>query len=180
MRRFSVTLFLVLALTAGMAPAGAHLLTVGDPDDTPGRLDIREASLNHRGSGGDLRYIWKVRTYDRWFRRHVNPPKGNIAILIKRSQESSWRLEITKRASGGLRAHLSMCIEGQGCGLGEEETYRATRPNKRSVRVKVPREDLGAVGNKVRWLANSAFGTGCGGNCHFDRVPDEGLARHEL
>ena len=179
MRGSLVALTLVFGLSTGMIPAGAHTLTVSDPNDTQGKLDIREAALFHKGSGNDLKYIWIIRTYRRWFPRHVDNGKGNFAILIKRSQESSWRIEITK-GNNGLRAHLSMCIEAQGCGLGDEQNYNATRPNKKSVRVKVPAEDLEAVGNRMKWLANSAFGTGCSGNCYFDRAPDEGLAKHQL
>lgn len=179
MRRVLVVSLVALALVGGMLPARADTLTVADSNDTAGKLDIREAALFHRGSGGDLRYIWIIRTYGRWFPRHVDDGKGSIAIQIKRSPESTWRIQITK-GNDGLRAHLSMCIEGQGCGFGDEENYKAKRPNKKSVRVRVPAEDLGAVGNKVKFLANTAFGTGCNGNCYFDRAPDDGLATHEM
>ena len=179
MRRLLLLTVASLTLFAGLLPAGADTLTVSDPNDTGGRLDIREAALFHKGSGGSLRYIWIIRTYDRWFQRHVDDGNGNISILVKRSRESSWRIKITK-GSDGLRARLSMCIEAQGCGMGGEQTYNTTRPNKKSVRVRVPAEDLGAVGNTMRWLATTAFGKGCSGHCHFDRAPDDRLARHDL
>ena len=179
MRRALTVSLLALALFGGMLPTRADTLTVSDPNDTTGRLDVREAALFHKGSGGDLKYIWIIRTYNRWFPRHVDGGKGYIAIHIKRSQESSWRIKITK-GNNGLVGRLSMCIEAQGCGMGDQQTYQATRPNKKSVRVKVPEEDLGAVGDTMKWITATAFGTGCSGYCHFDRVPNNGVAKHEL
>ena len=180
MRRSLAVITLVLGLVAGMVPAGAHTLTVSDPDDTGGKLDVREAALFHQGSGGDLKYIWIIRTYERWFPRHLDDGNGKIAIFVKRSPESSWRIQITK-GNDGLRARLSMCIEAQGCGQGDQETYDVTRPNKKSARVKVPAADLGAVGNNVKWRAVTYFGNAPGGAWNFiDGAPDGGLATHNL
>jgi hypothetical protein len=184
---FPLALVTVVALGA---PATAHKQVVTDPDDTGGKLDIRRMVLNHEGGAGgaeaaptgvgNLTLIFRLRTFDEWHKRRLDEGRGNINFLVKRSPESSWRIRIKRRDDGDLGARLTMCIEAQGCGFGDVENYPVTRPTNKSVRVEVPKSDLGGVGQTVRWMANTASGRGCDGHCHFDRAPDSGLAVHNL
>ena len=180
MRRSLLAVAACVAVLAGASPAGAHRQVVADPDDTGGRLDIRRAVVSHQGTGGNMDVIFRLGTFEKWAKRRIRVNNGGISFQIRRSPESSWSLEIHKRGDR-LKATLVMCIEGQGCQLGNDSPYRVTRPNKKSLRVEVPKRDLGGVGQTMRWRAIAALvGRNCNGLCHVDTAPDNGLARHEF
>jgi hypothetical protein len=180
MRKIILATAVAISLVAAAVPAQADKQVVSDPNDTRGKLDIRRAVLSHRGTGGNMDLIFKLGTYDEWAKRDVAGRRGSIVFFIRRSPESSWRLEIKRYPGGNFAATLVMCIEAQGCDFENGGAYDASRPNRKSAKVRVPKSDLGGVGNVVRWVATTAFGRGCDGNCFFDRAPNQGLARHEL
>jgi hypothetical protein len=180
MRKVLIASAIALSLLAGATPAHAHKQVIDDPNDTPGRLDIKKAVTAHHGTGGDMNIIFRLVTYDRFFKKHLRLARGYIAFLIRRGPESNWLLQINRRPNGRLRATLVMCIEAQGCDFKNTQRYPVARPNQRTVRVVVPRSDLSGIGPVLRWVSETSFGRGCKGNCHFDRAPNNGLARHEL
>jgi hypothetical protein len=180
MRRLLVLLAACTALVAMSLPAQAHRQVVADPNDTSGKLDIKRAVLSHRGSGQDTMLHFRSGMFEEFRNRALRGGRGSIVFQVRRSPESSWRIEITRRNNGNLVANLAMCIEAQGCDFQDSKSYPVTRPTDKSVKVKIPKADLQGVANTVRWLNNTAFGRGCNGNCFFDRAPNSGLANHQL
>lgn len=179
-KSFAVAVALaVLVVMAG--PASAHKQEVPDADDTQGKLDIRKATTWDRGSGGDERIVFILKTYEGWRNRVLGGGRGNIIFNIKRSPESSYNIEIHRRPGGhGLRSILVMCIEAQGCDYDQAIQLPVHKKNRHVVKTRVHRTDLAGVGQTLRWRGTTAFGTGCDGNCFFDQAPDHGLRAHDL
>ena len=73
-----------------------------------------------------------------------------------------------------------MCIEASGCDYDHAQEVPVHKRNRQVVVARVFRNDLGAVGQTMRWRGTTAFGTGCDGNCFFDVAPDHGLKAHDL
>ena len=179
MRRFLVAL-LVAALGLFALPAQAHVQLVGDPDDTRGRLDIKRARLNHDATS----VILMLHTYERWRKRSLRflangKTMGRISFIFKNGPESFVRVDVNRRDDNKLWATIVFCNPA-GCDYDRASMRRAYRPDRRGVRVRVPR-DLLPSGPTLRWYSETAFGKGCNGNCYFDSAPNSPrLARHEV
>jgi hypothetical protein len=180
MRRVLVLLAACTALVAMSLPAQAHRQVVNDPNDTQGKLDIKRAVLSHHGSGQGTMLTFRSGMFNEFRNRYLRGSRASIAFQVKRSRESSWLLQISRRNNGTLVANLAMCIEGQGCNFDPNDTYDVERPTDKSVKVKVPKSDMNGVGNTIKWFNNTLNAHGCNGYCHVDRAPNGRLARHEL
>ena len=181
MRRIALAGMLAGALLiAGGLPAGAHVQVIEDPNDTPGKLDIKKAKLNHEGDKVTL----FLRTYDRWSKRalrHLSGggTKGTISFQFKNGPESSVMVNINRKDDGKLWAVIVLCNTNQ-CFYNQAKMRRAYRPDRRSVKTTLKREFLPAR-STLRWRATTAFGTRCDGHCHFDVAPKPPkLAEHEV
>lgn len=178
MRKTLVVLGVLSILMASAIPAQAHVQEIEDANDTQGKLDIKKAKMADNDAM-DERLTFSVRTYGEWAKRAIRPSRGNIVFQIKRSPESSYRIEITRRPNGNLRSRLVMCTP-KGCNYDEATGHPVSRPDKHSVKTSVHHSDLQGVGNNVKWRAVTAYGTGCSGNCYFDSAPNGSLAEHNI
>src|SRR5688500_9225674 len=95
MVRKTFVVALVLALFAVASPASAHKQEVSDANDTQGKLDIKKATSIDRGAGPDEKFIFIIKTYNRWRKIHLAGGQGIFRVQFRRGQESSYQIEIT-------------------------------------------------------------------------------------
>ena len=180
MRRTTVIVAAMAVLAVLAAPAAAHKQEVPDPNDSPGRLDIKKATSIDRGSGPDEKFFFVVKTYRPWRKIHLAGARGNFRVQFRRGQESSYQIEISTDKSNDLTALLVLCIEAQGCDYENGVPVPIRKRNKKVLVTRVRREQVPGVGGALSWRATSAYGTGCDGKCHFDSAPDNGLKFHNV
>ena len=179
--RKTVLIAVVMALMAVAAPASAHKQEVPDGNDTQGKLDIKKATSIDKGSGPSEKFIFIVKTYNKWRKSDLAGGQGIFRVQFRRGMESSYQIEITTDKSNDINALLVLCIEAQGCDYDNGVSVPVRKRNARVVKTKVKREQVPGVGRNLKWRATSAYGSGCGAdNCYFDVAPDNGLKRHHV
>jgi hypothetical protein len=178
LRKALVVIGALSVFIASAIPAQAHEQVIEDANDTQGKLDIEKAKLIDNDAENE-RLKFLVRIFDRWGKRAIRPSRGNIVFQIKRSPESSYRLEVTRRPNGNLQSWLVLCTP-KGCDYDNATQHPVSRPNKHSVETRIHHDDLEGVGNNVRWRAVTSYGTGCKGLCHHDSAPNGSLANHNV
>jgi hypothetical protein len=163
--RKAILLALVMTLVSVASPAAAHKQEVADPNDTQGKLDIKKATSIDRGSGPQEKFIFVLKTYDRWRKIDIAGGQGIFRIQFRRGQESSYQIEITADKSNNINAFLVLCIEAQGCDYDNGVPVPVRKRNAKVVKTKVRREQVPGVGRNLKWRGTSAYGSGCSGNC---------------
>lgn len=151
----------LLALAGGeVARAGAD--TVRDGND-PGRLDIRSVSHGHSGA----RVTHTIRMFERWPSSVFGPQESN-ALLLWFSTDADRAFERFVLVSQRSRLVASV-FRGNGGLLGRA---KASRPDRRSVRVTLSKSQLGNPAG-YRWQAFSSFlaSGACRRGC-VDRAPN--------
>ena len=180
MRRTIVVVAVMAVLTIMAAPASAHKQEVSDANDVSGKLDIKKATSIDRGSGPEEKFIFVVKTYGEWRKRHLAGGESNFRIQFRRGQESSYQIEITTDKSNNMNAILVLCIEAQGCDYDNGVPVPVRKRNAKVLTTRVRREQVPGVGGSLKWRATSSYGPGCGNNCIFDAAPNFGLKFHNV
>lgn len=166
----------VLAATSLLivAPAGAHVKTVLDPDDSPGPMDIVAARHRHRtvdfyGPGvGGLRtsLIFKVVTYETWSYEAIDGGKQFVAFELDLDHDRRMERCIvvtsqipTEGAALGFQANVY-----EGCNYFDDRLIRSfgtehvSRGDEHSIRVSLPkRAVLGRGVKSYAWRAVTSF-----------------------
>ena len=166
-RLLAAVLVSAAVLVAPAPPAAAHPIeptadTVNDPNDVSGRLDIKFARVAARGS----RVILKIRTYQEWGCRYL---KGNVTDEAGRSASLRWHLD-TDGDHGTDHSAFAKCGDGRfRFRMSEaEETFPATRPDRRTFRVVLPRHRFGLDNSLLRAIAISRVDRVSEGQVLFD------------
>jgi hypothetical protein len=172
--RLLVLAAVVAASLVGVGAARAGVSTLADVDDVAGKLDIKSISEGH---ASHKRVTHTIRTFGAWGLGVIGPHTPNY-FLLELSVDGDFAPErsvLVVANRGKLRAALfgpnSRFIAG----------LRATRPNRHSVRVFIPRRRLGNPAG-YDWQAFSFFMApgACADTCK-DRTPDHhGRLPHDL
>ena len=182
------SLIICLALTIGLtgSAAGADERRILDPDDDPGKLDLRWVSHGHQVIGGGPDQIEHgIGMWDRWRTRVLRRNTIEIWFNIDPDPRFDRRLTLFENEHRNL--------------VGLMETYRGRdlgyayvrRPDRRSVSVSLPVELFAKRRplNGYRWYVVTYFHRSGPGACGepsdvsvtcVDRVPDGGTRLHRL
>jgi hypothetical protein len=167
-RRLRIAASFVAAITTALLAAfvaGAHDTDFNDPNDTRGKLDVRQVKLAH-DSGAPR---WTVVTFAEWGAfemwdrgyvevlldtRRKKPPEYYVLVRSSRSelQGTLWRLHAV-----GPDSHLG--------------SVPVTRPSRRSVSVQLGlwRLEFGENRDFYRWQVHTVFTSDvCRRTCHDD------------
>jgi hypothetical protein len=169
-KRLLIGLFVFSVVLPTMAtPAIADTVSVTDPNDTNGRLDIRRIAHSHAADG---RLKHRVSTYRRFGPRALR--HGHILLHLAPPSEDAHRYVLVFSYKRRIRAVI-----------GDDQDFiglrRVTRPNRKSVVVWLRPTDLGDPPS-YRWQALSQWSapTGpCSESC-LDHAPNRRYLKHTL
>ena len=160
---------LVLALALGPWVSLANHVDLNDANDTRGPLDVRGVSV---GPGDAPR--WSISTWGRWRAAEIWDT-GFFVIKFDTFGDSHHDYYALVRSSGS-RLVGSLHRDFVERRDRELRDLRVARPDRRSVRVKVPYRAMRfSQPGTYRWVVNSTFTSSrCGKAACLDRAPDEG------
>ena len=173
-RRRGVTMLTaVLVALFAVGDAYADSRAISDGNDRPGPLDIRSASHGHNGA----RVVHTVSTFGTWGLGLVGPNTSNL-LAVEISTDSDPALErvaLVFTANGRLVARVIRLPAGTVVG-----SASASKPNRRTVRVSIPRSLLGNP-TGYRWRAHSQYRAAgaCSSFC-IDKAPNAGRILHDI
>jgi hypothetical protein len=155
-RALALTTVALLALVgAGVGRAGTT--TVPDGNDTRGRLDIKSVSQGHAGT----RVTHTIKTFGRWPKSLLDEQHSNSFLMLINTDRDRGieRFVFIITTRGRLAAGV---LTSSGNFLGRADV---SRPDQRSVRVKISKSRLGNPPS-YRWQGFSSFqGGGCNSGC---------------
>jgi hypothetical protein len=168
----------MLALSL-VPPAAADSISRRDPKDTQGRLDIRRISHGHRG---DDAFVHTISTYRRFPSKLLRPSgrAGGVFLLWLADDPSfdgTLRIVLVRWRNGRLRAPIFDFWTDRRVG-----TARVTRPNRRTIRIVIPKRALGTLGEHpgYYWAATSVYWDrgACSEDGCWDGAPNRRAVRH--
>jgi hypothetical protein len=167
-KSFAVTFGLVVGLVVPTI-ANATRQRVRDGNDVPGRLDIQQVKVSHKGDS--IRHT--ITTFGRWRTSVIgaNTPHFLAFGLDLSGTARFERFVFLVGRNGRPRAFYTTA---RGSVL---DRFPASRPNKRSISVLVPRRVLDDAGG-YRWAAFSVFGTSRGDV--VDASPNRRARLHDI
>jgi hypothetical protein len=164
-RRFTVLAVLVALVTATSASAAS----IGDPNDTPGKLDLRTVT-GVRSQAGLLTVT--LRTWNSWSNGTLPASNSPNRLYALFSIDADNAVEYQARivSVGGA---LVAVVSGQG---NQFEPVPVTRLSATKVRFTFPEDVLVGPNEPLRVAARSVFrgGSACPGAC-TDRAPNSGF-----
>jgi hypothetical protein len=154
--------FLLLIGLLSTAPVAAHTFTKSDGNDSLGRLDIRAASVKHKGKN----VVHTIRTYEGWTPQSLGNDSYIVVLLDKNFDDDFELCAFVFFAADRLRGSLTNC----------NRTYirklPVSKPAKAVASIKIPTENTGQV---YRWVVFS-YWTGLPARCSdlcFDAAPNQ-------
>jgi hypothetical protein len=186
-RLIGAAVVVALAVPLATPPAGADERSRDDPRDAGPRLDIRRVSHGHVGED---EFLHDITMYRRFPSRMFRPGgRGRLEVFLyeKKNQEDGTLVQMVSRVKlvwrdGRLRGPIFDELHE---GLFPERigTARVSRPDRRTVRVVVPRDVLGDLENPpvYIWVVRSRFrdGNRCNPPC-WDVAPGWGGVHHRV
>lgn len=166
-KRASFAVFLIGLLLAGTA--FGHSQGRSDADDSPDRLDIKQATISHTSR----RIKIDVRTWQTWATSELQSGKRTIWFTFdtKGGNAADYGVNILKTDSG------LTCIVGTEPDGARVAEGRANRDSRNHVSCSFGRKHIEAGGsNAIRWKG-SMFNLE---TFERDYVPDSGMVRHSL
>jgi hypothetical protein len=166
-RALALTAVALLALV-GAEAARAGGATVSDGNDTRGRLDIKSVSQGHSGA----KITHTIRTFSRWPKSLLDEQHSNSFLMLINTDRDRVieRFVFIITTRGRLAAGV---LTSNGNFLGRADV---SRPDQRSVRVKISKSRLGNPPS-YRWQGFSSFQ---GGGCHSGCVDRTRRLLHDL
>jgi hypothetical protein len=155
-RAFALTAVALLALV-GAEAARAGTTTVPDGNDSRGRLDIKSVSQGHSGT----KVTHTIKTFARWPKSLLDEQHSNSFLMLINTDRDRVieRFVFIITTRGRLAAGV---LTSNGNFLGRADV---SRPDQRSVRVKISKSRLGNPPS-YRWQGFSSFqGGGCNRGC---------------
>lgn len=145
-----------------------------DPNDTPGKLDVKAVRHAHEGA----RLVHSVHTYRRWKPRALSGDESYIGFYLDagtkgtRADRFVW---VRHKPGRGLYAQIFRPgTHANGERLGK---VRVSRPNRRSVRISLRESQLSsAILNGYRWRVTTSYeksttGGACGDDGEVSSFP---------
>jgi len=162
--------FGVTAVTVALAAAiaGAHDADITDPNDTRGKLDIREVRLAHQPGPPK----WAFVTFGEWRTRRIWDRGYLIVMLDTRRGDAAEHYLLVRSAGAKLVGSLwRIRSVGPDSYLGQAPVKRWSRRNA-TVQVGLSRLEFGERRSFYRWWAETLFTSDrCRRTCR-DRAPD--------
>lgn len=165
-RRSSLAL---LSLVIGLlVPSAAWAVFATDPNDTPGKLDLRRVTATR--SAAEILTV-TVRTWDGW-QKSILPQTGSPnRLFVLFSTDADGSIEYKARIVN-LGGSLVALLSGQGQ---QFEPIPVTRPSSAHVRFAFPADVLVDADENLGVAARSIYQDGlCPASCS-DRAPNTGL-----
>jgi hypothetical protein len=158
----AATAFLLVAGLLSTGPASAHTFTKTDGDDSPGKLDIRTASVAH---ANNKNVVYMVRTFERWTSKSLGNDSFFIVEIDKNFDDDFEQCAFIFFAGGRLRGSLTNC----------RRTFirplSVSKPSNAVAKVTIPTSNTGGA---YRWVVFS-FWSGLPARCSdvcFDAAPN--------
>lgn len=165
---FAVTVALLVALLVP-ALANATSQTVRDGNDVPGPLDIQQVKISHIGKS--IRHT--ITTFGRWKTALIGPSTPHfLEFGFDLSGTAKFERFVALVERNGRVRGIYFTPRGRVLDI-----FPASRPNKRSVSVLVPRRLLDDAGG-YRWGAFTVFGTSRG--TIVDASPNRKARLHDI
>lgn len=156
MKRVSaIPILLAVFIAATLTPATADSARFTDPNDTPGKLDVKSVRHSHDGR----RLIHAVGTFQRWRSRVLRGDETYIGFYLDagtkgtRADRFVW---VRWKRGRGLYAQIFRPLtHANGDFLGP---VRVSRPNRRSVRISLrPSQLSNAIRDGYRWRVTTSY-----------------------
>lgn len=165
-RRLALALLAVVALPA--AAAAAWGASASDPNDTPGKLDLRTVTATR--SASDIVTV-TVRTWDSWQKGDLPQSGSPNRLLVLFNTDADGTAEYTARIVN-LGGSLVALLSGQGQ---QFEPLPVTRPSGAKARFVFPADVLVDPDEDLGVAARSIYKGGlCSVPC-TDRAPNTGF-----
>lgn len=155
--RTKEALVVAVAVLASMVsnPAGADTGRFTDPNDTPGKLDVKAVRHSHDGT----RLVHSVHTFKRWRSRALGGDETYIGFYLEagtkgtRADRFVW---VRWKDARGLYAEIFRPLtHANGERLGP---VRVSRPNRRSVEISLrPSQLSAAIRDGYRWRVRTSY-----------------------
>lgn len=158
---FAAAAFLLVAGLMSTGPASAHTFTKTDGNDSPGKLDVRTASVNH----GNNKVVHTVRTFEGWTPKNLGNDSFFIIEIDKNFDDDFEQCAFIFFAGGRLRGSLTNCRRTF------IRSLPVSKPSKAVASITVPTANTGMA---YRWVAFS-FWSGLPARCSdrcFDAAPN--------
>lgn len=145
--------FVLVAGLLSAGPVAAHTFTRNDGNDSPGKLDLRSASVSHTSTG----VVHKVRTYEAWTARSLGNDSFFIIQIDKNNDRNYERCAFifyTTRLRGSLTNCDSQFIK----------YLPVEKPSGTVAKITIPKSQ---TGNAYWWAVASRWDgpAPCGGGC---------------
>jgi hypothetical protein len=169
----------VAALVASLAavlPASAHHADPTDPNDTPGKLDVRAVELDH-----DARPpVWRIETFAPWT-VHEMWDRGFFVVMLDTKGDADLDHLAIVRSDGRKLVGVLYAVRQDGTQkpIG---SLSAAKDGSRGMTIAVPlrRLSIGAARQSYFWSVLVTYtGNVCQATC-FDAVPDVGMVEQPL
>lgn len=155
MQKNKLAVLVAVVISALVSPAAADTARFTDPDDTPGKLDVKVVRHRHDGT----RLLHAVRTYGRWQSRTLSGDETYIGFYLDagtkgtRADRFVW---VRYEKGRGLYAQVFQPgTHANGKLLG---SARVSRPSRRSVRISLrPRQLSKGIRNGYRWRVTTSY-----------------------
>lgn len=155
--RTKEALIVAAGLLASMlaSPAGADASRFTDPNDTPGKLDVKAVRHSHDGT----RLVHSVHSYRRWRSSALDGDETYIGFYLDAGTEGTradrfvW---VRWKEGRGLYAEVFRpLVHANGERLGP---VRVSRPNRRSVVISLRPSQLGdGIKNGYTWRVTTSY-----------------------
>ena len=169
MRRAVLVVCLMGAVALVPLLASARHTSVPDPNDTRGKLDIQEVTVE----GSNKRPRWVVLTYERWTVEDIWDI-GFATVHLDAYGDGAFDYYVIVR-SDGSRLIASLYRDRDNKRDRFLRNVPADKPTRRTLEVSVPLSTIRVRNSGTyRWFARSLFTSGrCQDTC-IDRAPDSG------
>ncbi len=164
-----------VAVAALALPAGATHTNQTDPNDTPGRLDVRGVVLAH-----DETPRWRISTFASWTTRQLWDA-GGLVVELDTTGEAGIDHLIVVRSDGRKLVATLFRVRADGSER-RVANLHAAKDGRAGVAVSVAlhRLTIGSERTSYFWSVLSMFtGAACPQTC-LDHVPDEGMIEQPL
>lgn len=174
MRTKSILIGVSLTALVLSGTASADTARFNDPNDTPGRLDVKAVRHAHDGA----RLVHSVHTYRRWKSKALSGDESYIGFYLdagtKRARADRF-VWVRHKTGRGLYAEIFRPgTHANGERLGK---VRVSRPNRRSVRISLRESQLSSgILNGYRWRVTTSYeksttGGACGDDGQISSFP---------
>lgn len=156
MRKLTILVLSVTLLVGSFSSSGAaDTARFTDPNDTPGKLDVRAAGQDHDGG----RLVHSVSTFRRWRPRALRSDETYIGFYLDAGSDDSSAdrfIWVRWKKGRGLYAQIFRPLtHANGDLLGP---VRVSRPNPRSVVISVRLAQLSkGIRNGYRWRVTTSY-----------------------